>query len=390
LDGDNMIIRPKDVIKLFGVLLMCACAVLICTLFLNSNIDLARIRTQIIDPEAIIIYDITRSSANVTSAVTGGALLLTTAVMLLFYIKHFIDVRRSELGILKALGYSNWRIAKGFWIFGLSVFIGTAIGYGLAFAFMPAFYEQMRRGGPLPDTPLHFNPELIVYLIVLPTLVFSLLAILYSYRKLQQPVLELVRGNNTVAVRKLKRKSRQDSEKSFLQDLKQSTVRSRFSLVFFITLSAFIYGNTTQMSFGIAEIGAGGMMAAMMVGVGFVLAVTTLFIAVTTVIKANGKTIAMLRIYGYSDRECSSAILSGYRPAACIGFVLGTAYQHGLMQMMIFLFFNDGVMGVPEYGFNLQAFIISLLSYIVLYEGIMFIYTARIKQIPLKEVMQGE
>jgi putative ABC transport system permease protein len=98
----------------------------------------------------------------------------------------------------------------------------------------------------------------------------------------------------------------------------------------------------------------------------------------------------MLRVFGYSDRECGNAILNGYRPAACIGFALGTAYQHGLMQMMIFLFFSDDVMGVPEYGFNVQAFFISLISYIVLYEGIMLIYTARIKQIPLKEVMQGD
>ena len=385
-----MVIRLKDAAKLFGVLLMCACAVLICTLFLNSNIDLTRIRYQITDPDAIMLYDLTQSSANVTSAVTGGALLLTTAVMLLFYIKHYIDAHRSELGILKALGYSNRKIAKGFWVFGLSVFAGTSIGFGLAFAFMPAFYEQMRSGGLLPDTPLHFNPELVLYLIVLPTLAFSLLAVLYSYRKLKRPVLELIRGNSVIAVRRLKQKDRQNSEESFLRDLKQSTVRSRFSLIFFIALSAFIYGSTTQMSFGIAEFGAGGLMAAMMVGVGFVLAVTTMFIAVTTVIRANGKTIAMLRVFGYSDRECGSAILNGYRPAACIGFALGTAYQYGLMQMMLFLFFNNDVIGVPEYGFDIRAFIISLFTYVVLYEGIMFVYTVRIKRIPLKEVMQDE
>ncbi|MFQ6968828.1 MAG: FtsX-like permease family protein [Subdoligranulum sp.] len=49
--------------------------------------------------------------------------------MLLFYIKHYIDTHKKELGILKALGYSNIKIAKSFWVFGISIFIGTVTGY---------------------------------------------------------------------------------------------------------------------------------------------------------------------------------------------------------------------------------------------------------------------
>jgi putative ABC transport system permease protein len=385
-----MVIRPKDASKLFGVIIMCACATLICTLFLNSNIDMTRIKDQITDPEAMVLYDLTLSSGNVTSAVTGCALALTTVVMLLFYVKHYIDIHKPELGILKALGYSNFKIAKSFWVFGLSVFTGTAAGFGLAFAFMPAFYEQMRNNDTLPNPPLHFNPMLVVCLVLLPALAFSLLAILYSYRKLNRPVLELIRGKSNIPIRKAKRKNNQDSGTDFLQDLKRSTVQSRFSLVFFIALSAFCYAAMTQMSLGVQEISS-TMMAVMMAGIGFILALTTLFLAVTTVIKANGKTIAMLRVFGYSDRECGGAILNGYRPAAYIGFALGSTYQYGLMQMMLHMFFDNSTMGgVPEMGFDVPAFIISLISYILVYEIIMFVYTARIKRIPLKEVMQEE
>jgi len=384
-----VIVRPKDTAKLLGIMIMTACAVLVCTLFMNSNIDLARIKDQIVDMESLIIYDMTVSSGNVTIAVTGGALGLTTLVMLFFYIKHYADTHKSELGILKALGYSNWKIARGFWVFGLSVFTGAIIGFCLAFVFMPAFYDQMRSGGPLPDVPLHFNPELVVFFVVLPTVVFSIISILYSYRKLKQPALELIKGKSKTVEKKARHVKLQESEKSFLLDLKHSTVRSRFSLVFFIALSAFIFSNNTQMSFGIAEFGAGGMMAALMVGTGFVLAVTTLFIAVTTVIRSNGKTIAMLRAFGYSERECGGALLNGYRPAAYVGFALGTAYQYGLMRVIISLVFNDAA-SVPEYSFIVQAFIISLLTYIVLYEGIMFIYAKQINRIPLKQIMMEE
>ncbi|MDR0326626.1 MAG: ABC transporter permease [Oscillospiraceae bacterium] len=381
-----MIIRPKDAAKLIGVLIMCACAVLPCALFMNSNIDMARIRDQVTTPEAISLYDATIATGNVTMAVAGGALALTTIVMLLFYIKHYIDTHKSDLGILKALGYSNWSIARGFWVFGLSVFAGAAIGYGIAWAMMPAFYREMRSGGILPDTPLHFNPEVAIYLIVLPTLAFALLSVLYSYRKLRRPALELIRGK--AKPRKAKQKDRRVSELPFLRDLKQSTVRSRPSLTFFIGFAAFCYADMVQMSFAMPEM-ASDMMAIMMLMIGLALAFTTLFIAITTVIKGNSKTLAMLRVFGYSDRECGNAILNGYRPAACIGFIIGTAYQYGLMQMMFALVFND-TLDIPGYGFDIPALIIALVSFAMLYEAIMFLYTKRIKRIPLKEVMLEE
>ncbi|MCL2023896.1 MAG: ABC transporter permease, partial [Oscillospiraceae bacterium] len=163
---------------------MCACAVLVCTLFLNYNIDLQRIKEQITTPETLLIFDATVSAGNMIGAVTGGALALTTIVMLLFYIKHYIDTNKPQLGILKALGYSNRKIATDFWVFGLSVFAGAVFGFVLAFALMPVFY---RNDGVLPDVSVHFNPELVVYLIIFPTIVFSALSILYSYRKLKRP-----------------------------------------------------------------------------------------------------------------------------------------------------------------------------------------------------------
>jgi len=390
LDGDDMIIRPKDVIKLLGIVIMCACAVLVCTLFLNSNIDMERIKDQITDPEIMMIYDLTVSSSNLTCAVTSGALGLTTAVMLLFYVKHYIDTHKPELGILKALGYSNWKIAKGFWVFGLSVLTGTAIGFGLAFALMPMFYREQVNDGIMPDVSIHFNPILLVYLVILPAFVFSLMAVLYSYRKLKRPALELIRGSNKAKIRKTKTTGKTKTDVLFLRELEQSTLRSRFSLVFFVWFAAFCYAATVVMSFSISEIGASDMMAVMMAGIGVVLAVTTLFLAVTTVIKGNAKTIAMLRIFGYSDRECSGAILSGYRPVTYIGFALGTAYQHGLMKLMMFLFFDNSVLGLPEYRFDMQAFIVALVSFVVIYELFMLVYARRIKRVSLKEVMMEE
>ena len=384
-----MIIRPKDAAKLFGIFIMCFCAVLISTMFLNSNIDMARIKDQITDPDALLLHDMVVSSGKMTSAVTGGALALTTVVILLFYVKHYIDTHKSELGILKALGYSNWKIARSFWVFGLSVFTGAALGFGGAFALMPAFYRQMRSDELLPDTPLRFNPILVMYLVVLPALAFSALAVLYSHRKLKRPALELIRGTSNVRVKKAKLNGKQKPDAPFLRELKQSTVRSRFSLVFFIWFASFCYAASVVMSFSMPEVSS-DMMAVLMAGIGIVLAVTTLFIAVTTVIKGNAKTIAMLRVFGYSDRECARAILSGYRPITYVGFALGSIYQHGLMLMALSMFIGNDALELPDYSFHWQACIISFISFVVMYEIFMRVYAAKIKRIPLKEVMMEE
>ena len=383
-----MIIRLKDSAKLLGIVIMCACAVLPCALFMNSNKDMTRIEHLITEPEVMVIYNATVDSSNVTAAIAGGALALMTIVMLFFYIKNYIDTHKSELGILKALGYSNFKIAKSFWVFGLSVFTGACIGFGIAFAMMPAFYKQMRSGGVLPDVPLHFNPEMVLFLIIIPTLVFALFAVIYGCFKLNQPALELIRGKNKIKIRK-SMKNDTHSERHFLHDLKKSTIKSRPLLVFLIGFASFCYADTVQMSLTIREL-ASDMMAVMMMGIGFALGLTILFIAITAVIKGNNKTIAMMRVFGYSERECAGAILKGYRPAAAIGFIIGTAYQFGLMYMMINLFFTEEVIGHVDYGFDIPACIITLISFIIIYQIFMKVYTGKINRISLKEVMQED
>ena len=388
-----MIIRARDTLKLIGVLIMSACAVSVCALFINSNIDLARIKDQITDPEVMAFYDVLVQSGNVTSAISGGALLLTTIIMLFFYIKHYIDTHKSELGILKALGYSDFKIAKGFWVFGLSVFAGTSVGFGISWCLMPMFYKQMRGDEllsdvPLPDIPMHFNPELVLFMIIIPSVVFAGLSILYSLRKLKSPALELITGKSKVKIRKSKQSSK---EQSFLKELRQNTVRSRKSLVFLIGFSAFCYSDMIQMSISMTDtLDVGNMMTVMMAGIGILLGFTTLYIAVTTVIKANSKTIAMLRIFGYSDRECKSTILNGYRFTVAIGFIIGTIYQYFLLKTMITMFYNDEIYGLPDYSFDIKAFIITLVTFVPIYETIMYVYSKRLKRISLKEVMQSE
>jgi len=118
-----MVIRLKDTAKLFGITIIACCAVFVCTLFLSYNIDLAAIKDVITTEAGMAMYNAQVLMGKVIAAVSGGCLIATSVVMLLFYVKNYIGTHGKELGILKALGYSNIKIARHFWVFGLSVFV---------------------------------------------------------------------------------------------------------------------------------------------------------------------------------------------------------------------------------------------------------------------------
>lgn len=392
-----MVISLKDSLKLLGIFIMSCCAVTVCALFLNYNMDLVGLEPQIGEGMVRVMYDAQVMTGKVVSAVSGGCLLVTTVILLFFYIRNYINTHKKELGILKALGYSNWKIAGGFWVFGLSVLVGTAVGYGIALLLMPGFYHVQNKEKILPEFSMHFHPLLALCLTVFPALLFALLSVLYSYRKLKTPVLELLREKTTVKVKKKKKEHKAirelpakeelpaKKELPFLRELQKSTLGASPALVFFIGFAAFCYSSMMQMSFSMDEL-ASIFFSAMMVIIGIVLACTSLFLAVTSVVNGNKKTIAMLRVFGYSERACSSSILGGYRPVAYIGFAIGTIYQYMLLKIMVTVVFADVDM-VPEYHFDLKAFGIVLVSFAVLYELVMWRYTEKLKKVSIKEVM---
>ena len=134
-------------------------------MFLNFYFDVRLIESEITSELSMIFYNAQVSTAKVVCLVSGGCLLLTSVVMLLFYIKHYIDAHKKELGILKALGYSNLKIAKNFWVFGISAFIGTAIGFWGAFLIMPRLYALQNKDKMLPEVTIHFHPSILILLI---------------------------------------------------------------------------------------------------------------------------------------------------------------------------------------------------------------------------------
>ena len=385
LDGDGMLVGIKNASKLTGISIIACCAVLICTMFVNFYFDVRLIENEITSELSMIFYHAQVSTVKVVCLVSGGCMLLTAVVMLLFYIKHYIDTHKKELGILKALGYSNLKIAKSFWVFGISAFIGTAIGYAGAFLIMPRFYALQNEDKLLPEIAINFHPSILFYFVLLPTVCFSALSVCYAWYKLKKPVLLLLKDHLQTAAKTPHHRIEKNRELPFVEELKRNTLKSKKVLVFFIIFASFCFSAMTQMSFSMKDLSS-EMMGVMMLVIGLVLAFTTLFLAITTVISGNTKTIAMMRVFGYSQKECCRAILGGYRPLSYLGFILGTGYQYGLLRLMVDIVFKD--MGsVPAYEFDVPMMLVSLVCFIIIYEILMYVYSEKIKKISIKEIM---
>ena len=378
-----MLIGVKDSLKLFGVSVICCCAVLVCMMFLNYAVDLKGIEDFVGTAEAMAFYNAQLTTAKVVIIITGLCLLASSIVTLMFHVRHFIDAHKKELGILKALGYSDIRIASNFAVFGLSVLIGTAVGFGLAFAIMPKFYAMQNKDGILPAVQPDFHAETLAYFVILPTLAFACIAVAYASYKLKQPVLGLLKDSENFKTSKRMRDVK--DEIPFLRGLAVSTIRSKKVMTFFICFSSFCFSAMIQMGASMRDL-ASEMMEIMMMIIGIILAMVTLILAVATVVKANVKTIAIMRAYGYSGGQCANAILGVYRPFAYLGFAIGTVYQFGLLKLMVEIVFKD-IGAEITYKFDFAVMAITLAAFVAVYEGLTLLYSESIKRISLKRIM---
>ena len=246
---------------------------------------------------------------------------------------------------------------------------------------MPKFYSVQNADGLLPAFEPRLHLELPLFLVILPAAAFALLSVGYGLIKLKAPAIELLKGKSSENVKPPK-----SAEKpTFLREMKSATVRSRKSLVFFIGFAAFCYSAMVQMSLGMDKL-ASEMMSLMTLMIGVILAFVTLFIALSAIVRSNAKSVSIMRVFGYSERECSRAVLSGYRPAAVIGFIVGSAYQYLLLKIAVEIMFKD-VDNIPKLNFDFRALIIASVSFVAVYEAVMRIGSRKLGKISLKKIM---
>ncbi|MGI6781397.1 MAG: ABC transporter permease [Acholeplasmataceae bacterium] len=139
------------------------------------------------------------------------------------------------------------------------------------------------------------------------------------------------------------------------------------------------------MSMNMKELGS-DQFAWIMIVIGIVLGFVILLMSLSTVIKGNSKTIAMMKVFGYTSKEYSRSILGGYRPIAYIGFALGTIFQYVELKMIVNIVYKD-FDNIPELKFNFKGLLITLVIFMIAYEVIMLIYSKKTERQPIKEIM---
>lgn len=379
-----MAVSFKDGLKFVGIIIIACCAVLVCNLFLNYDIDLRAIGGMVGEGEARVMYDAQVSTDIVVCALSGGCLALTSVVMLVFYIGLYVNKNAPKFGILKALGYGDFKIALNCAVFGVCVFVGAAAGYGISWAIMPKFYGLQNAGSDLlPNVALKFHPTLLALLVALPTLVFSALSVGVAYLKLKAPALSLIKGEPRV--KKYKKIRTKRSDRPFLRELGLNVLNENKALAFFVAFGGFCFSAMFQMGMSMRDY-ASDMMGALMLSIGLVLATVSLWLSLTTLVNANAKKISMLKVSGYSLKECAVSVLGLYHIPAYIGFAVGSAYQYGLLKIMVDIVFAD-FEGVKAYAFDWATFAICLAVFVVAYEALNLVYALVIAKTPLKTVM---
>lgn len=376
-----MVVSIKDCLKLIGISIVCFCAVFVCTFFLNYYLDVLPLK-NIVNQEIFPLYTAQLSTAKMTCAITGGFLSVIAVIMLFFYIKIYIDSHSKIIGTLKAFGYSNISISKSFFLFGLSVFLGCAIGFAVAWACMNIIYESLTIDG-LPTVSPTFHSSLLIILVFVPTIVFTLICILFAFLKLRKPTIELLKGN-VLKIKKAKQ-SKKIKNRSFLKEMCVSVLKSKKSLTFFVAFSCFCFSAMVQMGLSMETL-VDGTMGLLILAIGIVLSIISLIMAMTTLIRNNAKNISLMKALGFNRKERFLGVFSGYIPFAILGFIIGTGYQFGLLTFMINVIFKD-VDTVPDYNFNVPVFFITLACFIVLYTLAFVFYSYKANKTSIKEIM---
>ena len=379
----------KDLYRLVVVSIISFCAVFVTNLFLNFYLDIRLLDQTNWLPEIRAAYDAQVAISWLIASISGAVLSLTSILLLFFYIRQFIDQHKPELGVLKALGYKNWEIARKFWLFSLPIGLGTGTGYFSSFAMMPHFYQLRNQSGVLPEITIRQHWSLFLFLVVLPTLAFAALAVLYASYCLRLPALDLLKrvsSSQKSPKRKAGKKIRKD--RPFLKDLSAILLWSRKLLIFFVIFGSMCFSAMIQLSFGMKEL-TDETIQIMMMSIGTVLSVAILYLSLGVLLQENQETLAIMKVFGYSRNEYHKSLFAPYRILAFLGFVLGTGYQYGIMQLLLRLM-EKSIAQKVEYDFDFGVCLMTLLIFTLVYESFIYVSSRKIDQLTIKQVMLGE
>lgn len=377
-----MVISAKDGLKLVSISIVCFCAVFVCTFMLNFYLDASAL--ECVSEAQKPLYDAQLAMAQMTASISGGFLALIAVVMLVFYIRLYVQNHSLQLGIIKAMGYGSGRISIKFWVFGLSVLLGCTLGFAAGWIFMPKLYDNMTIEGL--NISVSFHPLLFIFLVPVPAAVFSVLSCAFAYAFLRRPVMQLIRGKSPKFKRRRSEKLKSVKERSFLYEIFFKSVSSKKFLTFFVAFAAFCFSAMVQMAMPMKDLSS-ELMGVIILMIGLALSITAMIMSLTALTNANRDSVTLMKAFGYNLKEYAFAVFGGFVPFALLGFAVGTIYQHVLLSVMVNIIFKD-VEGVSiAYSFSIKYFFITLASFMVFYVAVSAYYILKLSRLSVKQAM---
>ena len=226
----------KTTIKSIGVIIICFSAVFLETLFLSYQMELLKLDTTGFNELQKNIYNANLDMCNMMNIIDALVIGLFSFILLFFSIERYVDENKSNMGVLKALGYSNNKISLSLMKFALPVFIGCILGYICAVCFSKIFFDAMNNGKEFGvDISFHFNVVIFLVMILLLPIVTLAFSYLVGRLKLRAKPLDMI--NNYEKNKKSKRTKERDN---FLKEVRMTMLKNHISLIIFVAFATFL------------------------------------------------------------------------------------------------------------------------------------------------------
>lgn len=151
------------------------------------------------------------SNLEAAQKIIGIMLIIIVAISIMFVVRRYIASKSKVLGILKAQGYSSFKIALSICLFPLFVsIIGATLGYIAGLVFQFAFFELFTIFWTVPISTITFNWLTFLITLLAPILLLSLLTIGTTYWFLHKnKPMAMMNGsmevNNNIFAKKIKK-----------------------------------------------------------------------------------------------------------------------------------------------------------------------------------------
>lgn len=235
----------------------------------NENYEIVGIANENFDIKSFEndneVYTLTRAKENpqifktVESKIMMNTIILSFSLTLLFSIValllimtivNSINTETAQIGVMKALGCTNWEISCGYFKYFIVILFPCLIGYAIGYLLLPEFSRAMMSDVIFPISSQNINLVIFILLTLCPAIVFSVLAWMVAVCKVKKPALELIRSGGKKRENSIVRNMNKNlKHRTYLKNLRKIIIFAKPFILLFVIFAGFALGVQTQFAF---------------------------------------------------------------------------------------------------------------------------------------------